>query len=90
MVDPELGELVRHRGAWRGELERRLHLLDPLRRRLRTVPLGLVHPYWIDDRDFNLDYHVRHTAVAPPGHDEDADENCENAEHGSLHRAPPC
>lgn len=55
--------------AWRQQIERRLHLLEPLRRRLREVPLGLDHPYWIDDPDFDLDFHVRHTAVAPPGDD---------------------
>ncbi|MCU1453411.1 MAG: wax ester synthase/diacylglycerol acyltransferase [Acidimicrobiales bacterium] len=56
--------------AWRQQIERRLHLLEPLRRRLREVPLGLDHPYWIDDPDFDLDFHVRHTAVAPPGDDQ--------------------
>lgn len=55
---------------WRAQLERRLHLLEPLRRRLREVPFGLDHPYWIDDPDFDIDYHVRHTAAAPPGGDE--------------------
>ena len=30
--------------AWRGQLEQRLHLLEPLRRRLAEVPLGLDHP----------------------------------------------
>jgi len=54
---------------WRAQLERRLHLLEPLRRRLREVPFGLDHPFWIEDPDFDLDYHVRHTAVAPPGRD---------------------
>ncbi|MET0663733.1 MAG: wax ester/triacylglycerol synthase domain-containing protein, partial [Ilumatobacteraceae bacterium] len=29
--------------------------LDPMRRRLVTVPLQLDHPYWIDDPDFDLD-----------------------------------
>ena len=56
-------------GAWRRQLDERLHRLEPLRRRLRTVPLGIDHPYWIDDPDFDLDFHVRHTAVAPPGSD---------------------
>ena len=56
--------------AWRGQIERRLHLLEPLRRRLREVPLGLDHPYWIEDPDFDLDYHVRHTGVPPPGRDD--------------------
>jgi diacylglycerol O-acyltransferase / wax synthase len=56
--------------AWRAQIERRLHLLEPLRRRLRMVPLGLDHPFWVDDADFDLDFHVRHTAVPPPGSDE--------------------
>lgn len=55
--------------AWRDQIERRLHLLEPLRRRLRNVPLGLDHPFWIEDPDFDLDFHVRHTAVPPPGAD---------------------
>ena len=53
--------------AWRTQLEERLHLLEPLRRRLVEVPLGLDHPFWIDDPDFHLDFHVRHTAIPPPG-----------------------
>jgi WS/DGAT/MGAT family acyltransferase len=56
-------------GAWRAQIERRLHLLEPLRRRLRNVPFNLDHPFWVDDPDFDLDFHVRHTAVPPPGTD---------------------
>ena len=56
--------------AWRGQIERRLHLLEPLRRRLRTVPFSLDHPFWIEDPDFDLDFHVRHNALPPPGADE--------------------
>ena len=41
--------------------------LPPYRRRLVTVPLGLDLPYWIDDPNFDIDYHVRHHAVPPPG-----------------------
>src|SRR3954471_21557050 len=47
----------------------RLHLVAPCRRRLVTVPLGLDHPYWIEDPDFDLDYHLRHIAVPPPGNE---------------------
>ena len=39
----------------------------PFRRRLVEVPLGLDLPYWIEDPDFDLDFHVRHHAVPPPG-----------------------
>src|SRR5437667_408374 len=56
--------------AWRAQLEQRLHLLEPLRRRLVEIPLGLDHPYWIEDPNFDLDFHVRHSAVPPPGRDD--------------------
>src|SRR3954452_3240695 len=47
--------------------ESRLHLAAPFRRRLVEVPMGLHHPVWIEDPDFDLDYHLRHIAVPPPG-----------------------
>ena len=53
--------------AYRAGIEKRLHLLDPLRRKLVDVPLGLDHPYWINDPDFDLDFHVRHIALPSPG-----------------------
>jgi diacylglycerol O-acyltransferase / wax synthase len=56
--------------VWKEQLEERLHLLEPLRRRLVEVPLGLDHPFWINDPAFDLQFHVRHTAVPPPGSDE--------------------
>jgi diacylglycerol O-acyltransferase len=48
----------------------RLHLLDPMRRRLVQVPFDLDHPYWIEDPHLDLDFHIRQTAVPPPGDDE--------------------
>lgn len=45
----------------------RLSLLDPMRRKLVEVPFNLDHPYWIEDPDLDLDFHIRETAVAPPG-----------------------
>lgn len=47
----------------------RVSLLPPFRRRLVEVPFGLDLPYWIDDTSFDLDFHVRHIAVPPPGDD---------------------
>lgn len=55
---------------WRAAIDKRLHLLEPLRRRLVQVPMNLDHPFWIEDPAFDLDFHVRHTAVPPPGNDE--------------------
>ncbi len=40
---------------------------EPMRRKLVDVPFSLDHPYWIDDDEFDLDYHVRHLGLAPPG-----------------------
>jgi WS/DGAT/MGAT family acyltransferase len=47
----------------------RLHLLPPFRWRLVWVPFGLDHPYWIEDPDFDIDFHIRDSAVPPPGDD---------------------
>ncbi len=41
--------------------------LEPLRRKVVEVPLSLDRPYWVEDANFDLDYHVRHIGVAPPG-----------------------
>jgi WS/DGAT/MGAT family acyltransferase len=34
---------------------------------VRTVPLQVFRPFWVDDEQFELSYHLRHTAVPPPG-----------------------
>jgi diacylglycerol O-acyltransferase len=47
----------------------RLHLLRPFKWRLVGVPLGLDHPYWIEDPDFDIDFHIRDTGAPPPGDD---------------------
>ncbi len=48
-------------------VERRLHRAPLFRQRLLQVPLGLDHPYWVDDENFDLEYHVRHIALPKPG-----------------------
>jgi diacylglycerol O-acyltransferase / wax synthase len=45
----------------------RLHLVPRYRQKLSTPPLETGRPLWVDDPDFNLEYHVRHTALPPPG-----------------------
>jgi diacylglycerol O-acyltransferase / wax synthase len=48
-------------------LSERLPLLPPFRWKLVEVPFGLDYPYWIDDPDFDLDFHVRELALPAPG-----------------------
>jgi len=45
----------------------RLHLVPRYRQKLTTPPLETGRPLWVDDPDFNLEYHVRHTALPAPG-----------------------
>ena len=45
----------------------RLPLVPVLRRKLLEVPLGLDQPYWIDDADFDIEYHIREVALPKPG-----------------------
>ncbi len=49
------------------ELDARLHLADVFRRRLTDLPGGFHRPYWVDDPNFDLEYHVRHIGLPQPG-----------------------
>lgn len=48
-------------------IESRLGGAKSFRERLVRVPFDLDHPYWIQDPDFDLEYHVRHIALPAPG-----------------------
>jgi diacylglycerol O-acyltransferase len=48
----------------------KLGLVPRYRQKVRTVPLAVGPPVWIDDPHFSLDYHLRHTAVPKPGGEE--------------------
>ena len=45
----------------------RLHMNTVFRRRLVRVPLELDFPYWVDDKHFDLEHHVRHERLPEPG-----------------------
>src|SRR5919205_1946141 len=51
-------------------VEGKLPLVPRYRQVVRTVPLNLGRPVWIDDPHFNSRYHVRHTALPAPGGEE--------------------
>jgi WS/DGAT/MGAT family acyltransferase len=55
--------------AFADHIRSRLHLVPRYRQKLAVPPLETGRPLWVDDRDFNLDYHVRHTALPAPGSD---------------------
>jgi WS/DGAT/MGAT family acyltransferase len=49
----------------------RIHLAPRLRQRLAEPPMGLANPLWVDDRHFDLEWHVRSTSLPAPGSDAD-------------------
>ena len=67
----------------------RLPLLPPLRWRLAEVPLGLDYPYWVDDPDFDLDFHVRELGLAAPGNDRQLAEQVARIVSRPLDRSRP-
>ncbi len=57
---PDIEDLREH-------ISSRLHLVPRFRQKLKFVPYGQGRPLWIDDPQFNLEYHVRNTALPEPG-----------------------
>ena len=45
----------------------RKHRAKTFTQKLKQVPLDFDRPYWIDDPDFNIEYHIRHIALPQPG-----------------------
>ena len=48
-------------------LDSRLDQVPRYRQRIQSVPLNIGQPIWVDDENFELEFHVRHTAVPKPG-----------------------
>lgn len=53
--------------AIRRVFQERLERSPIFRRKLVPVPMNLDHPYWVNDENFNLDFHVSHIALPKPG-----------------------
>ncbi|MGU3586782.1 WS/DGAT/MGAT family O-acyltransferase [Rhodococcus sp. C26F] len=59
------GETIRFKTILRN-IESRLNRSKVFRRKLSRVPLDLDFPYWVDDPDFDIEFHVRHVALTAP------------------------
>jgi WS/DGAT/MGAT family acyltransferase len=59
---PDYGDVV---AMVRGKLP----LVPRYRQVVRFVPFDLGRPVWVDDPHFNIDYHLRHSALPAPGGD---------------------
>ena len=70
-------------------LESRLHLVPVFRRRLAEVPFGFDQPYWIEDPDFDIEFHVREIALPAPGDDKQLAEQAARLHARPLDRSRP-
>jgi WS/DGAT/MGAT family acyltransferase len=52
--------------AYRAATEAVLHRIPRYRQKLQWIPV-VGHPVWVDDEEFNLDFHIRHTSLPRPG-----------------------
>src|SRR3954453_23900471 len=67
----------------------RLHLVPRYRHKLAFPPLEPGRPIWVDDPSFNLEYHVRHTALPSPGSEEQLRALAARIHSQRLDRAKP-
>jgi WS/DGAT/MGAT family acyltransferase len=74
--------------AIKRSVESVLHLIPRYRQRLKWIPFEN-HPVWVDDHHFNLDYHIRHTALPRPGGDEQLKRLCSRIVEQPLDRQRP-
>jgi WS/DGAT/MGAT family acyltransferase len=89
VVDPSTAAIPFTYERVRELFEARLHLIPPLRRRVVEVPLGLNNPVWIEDPDFDLDYHLRRAALPAPGSDAELSAFVADVAGRPLDRAKP-
>jgi diacylglycerol O-acyltransferase len=67
----------------------RLQLVPVLRRKLLNVPFGLDQPYWVDDPNFDIEYHIREIALPRPGSDAQLTEQVSRLHARPLDRSRP-
>jgi len=70
-------------------LEPRLHLAEALRQRLVQVPFALGLPYWVDDPEFDIEFHLREVGLPRPGDDDQLSDQVARIHARPLDRTRP-
>ena len=89
LLDPAGAPRPLDLAALRDLFASRIGLVPILRQRLLEVPLGLDQPYWVDDEDFDLEFHVREIALPAPGSDAQLAEQVSRLHSRPLDRTRP-
>jgi WS/DGAT/MGAT family acyltransferase len=74
IVDPSTADKPYSFADYRHYVESRLPRVPAFRRKLATVPLNLGKPMWVEDADFDLDFHLHRATVPSPGGDHETAE----------------
>ena len=70
-------------------LERRIADVPMFNRKLKAVPLGIDHPVWVDDADFDIDRHMHRMALPSPGGEQELADLCGHLAGIPLDRSRP-
>ncbi len=87
IIDPEGAPITLD--DLRDVIEPRLHLAPVLRQRLASLPLGMGPPFWVDDPDFDIEFHLREVGLARPGDDAQLSEQVARIHARPLDRTHP-
>ena len=74
LVDPSTMSKPYNFADLRAYIDGRMPLVPGFRRKLVPMPLNLARPYWVEDADFDLDYHLHRIAVPAPAGDHETAE----------------
>lgn len=75
--------------TYKAHVASRLHLMPVLRMKLMQVPYDIDHPVWVEDAEFDLDFHVRHMGLPRPGTMRQVEELIGWLHSGFLDRSRP-
>ncbi len=70
-------------------ISQRIAFVPRYRQKIKNVPGGLANPVWVDDRHFDMSYHVRRSALPRPGSDEQLEELVARIQPRPLDRSRP-
>jgi len=89
LLDPETIPDGYAYDTFKDELERRIAGVPMFHRKLKQVPLGIDHPVWVNDDDFDIDRHVHRMALPSPGGDGELADLCGHIAGIPLDRSRP-
>ncbi len=89
VLDPETVPSGYSFAEFKDELERRIDGVPMFHRKLKQVPLGIDHPVWVNDDDFDIDRHVHRMALPAPGGERELADLCGHLAGIPLDRSRP-